>query len=319
MFEAWVDRYIQYLKVERGLSRRTVEAYARDLMGLVKSWRPKEGQMWPTREDLSSFFSELNHRRVAATSQARHLSTLRGFFSFLIEVHAIDDNPAKSLSSPRRTRSLPYVLGTREVDKLLRAFDGERPQDIRNAAMLHLLYASGLRVSELVSLRMGDIHMPSGVLKTQGKGNKQRIVPISTQALERLTIYLERVRPIWRNGRNSRDSVFLTPNGGAMSRQMFWKVVRAATQKAEIEGDVSPHTLRHAFATHLLENGADLRIVQTLLGHSSITTTQIYTHIADKSLHEMIQRCHPRGGTETEDWSAASSFHGQPRDRGSET
>jgi integrase/recombinase XerD len=230
---------------------------------------------------------------LSGRSIARRLATLRNFYGFLLREGLIDTDPAERLRAPRQWRTIPKFLNLEEIDKLIQAPDASRPTGVRDRAMVQLLYASGLRVSELCRLGMGDIELDLGVLRVNGKGNKQRLVPAGKSAVKAVEEYLANARGKLLKGRASRY-LFVTARGGAMTRQSFWKLLRVQARKAGIFRDLTPHVLRHSFATHLLEGGADLRSVQVMLGHADISTTQIYTHVMRSRLRDAVEKHHPR-------------------------
>ena len=287
-----VDYYLQCLKVERGLARNSTEAYATDISGFV-SFIGEKAAAEITREDISEYLGSLADRGIQRSSQARALSALRGFFGHLRDEKILPAAPTDNVEAPRRARPLPVVLSFEETRRLLDAPDIRTPQGFRDAAMLHTLYAAGLRVSELVDLRLKGLNLTAGFLSVTGKGNKQRLVPIGEWATAMLTRYIEEIRP--RYAGPAESAVFLSNRRKPMTRQAFWLIVKKYARAAGIAKAISPHKLRHSFATHLLENGADLRSVQAMLGHADISTTQIYTHVTAKHLVEVHRRVHPRG------------------------
>jgi len=288
--ELWLDA----LGVERGLSPRTVAAYRSDLVRLG-TWLEKERGLElerATGRSLSEHLQWLHRREISPRSAARALAAMRGYFGWLVEERTRADDPTEHLEAPRKFLRLPKVLDEGEVERLLAAPDVEKPEGLRDRAMLELLYATGLRVSELVGLELGQLRLEGGFLVAFGKGSKERVVPVGESAERWVRRYLERVRPAWAKGRH--EAVFVTRRGGAMTRQGFWKLLKAHGRAAGIERPLSPHVLRHSFATHLLEHGADLRAVQTMLGHADISTTEIYTHIHRERLRGVYDRYHPR-------------------------
>ena len=293
-FDGALDDYIQHLRVERGLSKHTVDAYASDLVRFA-TWLASE-QVSLERADEASvagYLVALSRRGSSARTQARALSSIRGFFRFLVQDKRHRRDPTELLEGPRLIRKLPTVLSRDEVLRLLQAPAGAKPNRIRDRAMLHTMYAAGLRVSELVDLDLGDVSLDDGFVVVLGKGNKRRIVPIGAYARVAMTEYLTEVRPKW--ARPASRACFVTSRGKAMTRQAFWKIVKKYARAAGITKPISPHKLRHSFATHLLAGGADLRAVQTMLGHVDLATTQIYTHVTGEHLREMHERFHPRG------------------------
>jgi len=296
-----VRRFTEALWLEDGLSEQTVEAYARDL-GAFASWldrttaRPAGA---PIDEAIaacraSALEAYLASRDdLAVRSQARVASTLRRFFAWLAREHVVADNPAAHLSVPRAGRRLPGTLTEAEVEDLLAAPDHELSNEARDRAMLELLYATGLRVSELVGLTLSELNLRQGVVRVVGKGGKERLVPLGEPAADALETYLARTRPAL-VGKHPTDALFPGREGRALTRQSFWHAIRRYAVRAGIDKPLSPHTLRHAFATHLINHGADLRVVQMLLGHSDISTTQIYTHVAQARLQAIHRAHHPR-------------------------
>ncbi|MDD2310551.1 MAG: site-specific tyrosine recombinase XerD [Desulfuromonadaceae bacterium] len=292
----YLDLFISYIAVEKGLSANTRNAYSRDLARyldfLEKSGREKPADVGPA--DIAAFMAALQKLDIGPRSRARCLSAIRMFHKFLMIERYADSNPATIIEAPRTLHKLPQFLDGREVDALFAACLGGHGEDRRDLAMLELLYATGLRVSELVNLKLREVNLDSGYLMTVGKGNKERLVPIGESARVRVAAYLEAVRlRVDPQGQN--PYLFLSRLGGAMSRQAFWNIIKKRTQMAAIRKNISPHTLRHSFATHLLENGADLRSVQIMLGHADLASTQIYTHVTRERLKRLHQQIHPRG------------------------
>jgi integrase/recombinase XerD len=282
--------------VEKGLSANTRSAYSRDLARylnfLEKAGRQKPADVGPV--DIAAFMATLQKLDIGPRSRARCLSAIRMFHKFLMIENYADCNPATIIEAPRTLHKLPQFLDGREVDALFAACQGDHGEDQRDLAMLELLYATGLRVSELVNLKLREVNLDSGYLMTVGKGSKERLVPIGESARVRVAAYLETMRqkidPLGQN-----QYLFLSRLGGAMSRQAFWNIIKKRAQMAAIRKNISPHTLRHSFATHLLENGADLRSVQIMLGHADLASTQIYTHVTRERLKLLHQQIHPRG------------------------
>lgn len=289
-----LSEYLEHLRVERGLAHNTVEAYAHDLREFA-TYLDQHGVPLSEvgTERIASFLSELAARDIGARSQARYLSSLRGLFRFLRKQRQVASDPTALLDRPKAMAGLPTVLSRAEVDRLLAAPDVNDPGGLRDAAMLYTMYASGLRVSELVGLSLDGLSRAQGLVKVTGKGGKQRLVPIGDLACALVDLYLARVRAAWAG--EGEQALFVTPRGTGMTRQAFWKIVRRRALEAGIVRPVSPHKLRHSFATHLLEGGADLRAVQVMLGHSDISTTQVYTHVMTERLKSVHQRHHPRG------------------------
>jgi len=288
--ELWLDR----LAVERGLSPHTVAAYRRDL-GRLGAWLDGQGGEDLERANpaaLAEHLRWLARRAISPRSVRRALAAMRGFYDDLVDAGERPDNPVQHLESPRLWKRLPHVLAEEEVERLLAAPDAATPAGRRDRAMLELLYASGLRVSELVGLRLPQLDLYGGFVLAFGKGAKERVVPVGEAAERRLRDYLESVRPQLAKGRH--DVVFVNLRGAPMTRQGFWKILKAHGRAAGIQARLSPHVLRHSFATHLLEHGADLRAVQAMLGHADISTTEIYTHIHQERLRGLYDRFHPR-------------------------
>jgi len=294
--ERHLDLYLDYVTVERGLAANTRASYSGDLRKfhafLTERGLSLWGQVGPA--EVMGYLTRLQAQGIGARSRARLLSTLRGFFKFLVRDHHLAGNPVAHLTSPRLRRHLPDVLSVGEVERLLAQPDGSTPQGQRDAAMLELLYATGLRVSELVSITLGRVNLEVGFLVALGKGSKERIVPMGEVATVALHDYMLEARSRFLRGR-LHDALFVTSRGRAMTRQAFWKLVKRYTLKAGIHKRITPHTLRHSFATHLLDRGADLRSVQMMLGHADISTTQIYTHVARERLKRIHHMYHPRG------------------------
>jgi integrase/recombinase XerD len=292
-FKRLLPDYLATLVVERGLSSNSVDAYRRDLESFGRWLAAREIHAAACeRAHLRRYITDLRGRGLAARSAARSLAALRGLFRYLLERGVITQDPTLELESPKLMRALPHFLSADEVDALLAAPDVGKPLGIRDRAMLETLYATGVRVSELVSLTVGQLRLDPGFVRVWGKGDKERIVPVGSQARAWLARYLEHVRPTLDTRRD--EHVFLTVRGGGMTRQSFWHLVKCYGRKAGITASVSPHVLRHSFATHLLEHGADLRAVQAMLGHADISTTEIYTHITRERLRQLYDSKHPR-------------------------
>lgn len=291
-----VDRYLDHLRVERNLSPRTVEAYARDLGGLVDHLH-EAGITRPAdvaAVQISRWLQSLADRGLKGSSQARALSAARQLFAYLVALGDVKTDPTKEIAGPRRRRPLPGVLSRAEAERLVESPNIETPRGERDRAMLELLYGSGLRVSELCDLQLDDLHLRLGVVRPRGKGRKERVVPTGRRALEALERYLGHGRAALLKGRPS-AAVFIGNRGRPISRMGVFKIVRRAAGVAGIERAISPHKLRHAFATHLLQGGADLRSVQEMLGHADISTTEIYTHVEREQLKNTVDSHHPLG------------------------
>jgi integrase/recombinase XerD len=288
--------YLDHLIVERGLAQLSVESYAADLRGLALFLVGRQvktlGEV--CREDLLAFLAMLDRRGLAARSRARKISCIKGLFRYLGETGQIREDPSELIDSPSLPKRLPGYLETEEVERLLAAVDTSTAEGRRDFTMLELLYATGLRVSELVALELSRVDLEVGCVVVMGKGSKERVVPIGIPASKALMAYLDATRMQLLGLRRS-ESVFVTRRGTRMSRQMFWKIVKKTALHAGIAKEISPHTLRHSFATHLVQNDADLRAVQLMLGHADISTTEIYTHVAQHRLKRLHTRFHPRG------------------------
>jgi integrase/recombinase XerD len=290
----WLGRYVDHLAAERGLAPNTLEAYRRDLERLARDLGKTRRPETTRRHELLRLLRRMRTEGRSPRSIARWLVAVRGFFRYLVREGVVTDDPTGHLEMPRTWRSLPRVLSFEEVEKLVGAPDRSTATGLRDAAMLEVLYATGLRVSELVGLRLGDLHLDASYLRCVGKGAKERVVPLGGEADAALQAYLAVGRLELLRGRRT-NVLFVNRRGGSLTRQGFWKVVKTCARKAGIRTPISPHTLRHCFATHLLENGADLRSVQAMLGHADISTTQIYTHINRERLRRLYQDFHPRG------------------------
>ena len=291
---AYLQAFLDSLWLESGLSKNTVEAYQRDLMAFATWLAHDEVSLSAaTREDILRYQGVRIQESRKARSEAQLLSSLRRFYRYLCREEIRESDPTTQIESPRLGRPLPEGLSEQEVEALLEQPDIEQCLGLRDRTMLEVLYATGLRVSELVTLTIEQLNMRQGLVRCVGKGNKERLVPLGEEALDWLQQYLIEARPVLLQGYVSED-LFPTRRGKAMTRQAFWYLIKRYAQQAEIEKPLSPHTLRHAFATHLLNHGADLRVVQLLLGHSDLSTTQIYTHIARERLKSLHASHHPR-------------------------
>ncbi|MGH8067740.1 MAG: site-specific tyrosine recombinase XerD [Candidatus Entotheonellia bacterium] len=294
--ERWVTGFTHYLAVERRLSLHTQRVYERDVRAWLRTL-PQHGNSEAaemlTRDGVLRFLAQSRASGLSPRSLARRMAGLRAFCRYLRQEGVLATDPLLDLETPRLSQRLPHFLSIGEVDRLLRQPRLDTPRGLRDAAMLEALYATGLRVSELVSLPMSALHLAEGWIKVRGKGGKERLIPLGEPAVERLQAYLTGARErLMRGGRTTQ--VFVNGRGAGITRQGFWKLLRGYTRLAGIRKPMSPHTLRHSFATHLLERGADLRSVQQLLGHSDISTTQIYTHVLEARLRSAYQRYHPR-------------------------
>jgi integrase/recombinase XerD len=289
-----LEQFYHHLGAERGLAPLTLESYAHDLQDFREFLRSRRREAWEeaSLEDFQHYLASLQSRGLSARSRARRLSALRQFFRFLQREERLPTNPVELLDSPRLPLSLPKVLNEQEVEALLAAVDSSTPQGQRDAALLEVLYATGLRVSELVGLTIKQVDLRRGVVRPLGKGHKERLVPMVPQAVEKLKRYLKEGRPQLLKGKNS-PFVFVNRRGGGLTRQGFWKILQRHAMLAGL-GRLSPHTLRHSFATHLLSRGANLRVLQLLLGHADLATTQIYTHLDAERLKSAHKKAHPR-------------------------
>ena len=301
-WQSSVNGFKAYLQLERSLAANSVEAYLRDVRKLVSFLQIVGSESRPHnlhKQEIRDFLQYLHGLGIGARSQARVLSSLRAFYKFLLVEDLVDQDPTELIESPRLARKLPKVLTFEEIQKMLEVIDLSLPHGTRNRAMLEILYACGLRVSELVNLQMRDLFLDVGFIKVIGKGNKERVVPIGGEAVKHLLLYLEGVRRSQLNiARGHENIIFLNRRGKQLSRVMVFMIVREAAELAGIGKSVSPHTFRHSFATHLVEGGADLRAVQEMLGHESIMTTEIYTHLDTNFLKETILLYHPMNSRE---------------------
>ncbi len=294
--ETAITGFLDHTLVNRGLAHLTVESYSSDLKDFsmfLKSRNITEpGAV--EKEHILLFFDLLNRQRLSTRTRARRLSCLRGLFRFLMEIGEIKENPCEHIETPRMAKTIPRYLEQAEVERLIAAADISCPEGVRDNAMIELLYATGLRVSELVGLETYRLDFEMGCVTVMGKGSKERVVPFGLMASKKLIDYYEKVRPLILGPRRS-EHLFVTRKGQKMTRQAFWKIIKKIARKADITKEISPHTLRHSFATHLVQNDADLRSVQLMLGHSDISSTEIYTHVAKTRLKELHKRTHPRG------------------------
>lgn len=289
-----IDAYIDAIWVEKGLSQHSLDAYRRDLSSYAKWLEQRSVNLdKSSTADCQEYLAE-RFANYSSRSTARLMSCLRGFFQWMIRHNYIDADPLAQVKSPKLGRPLPKTLTESEVEKLLEAPDSEIPLELRDKAMLEILYACGLRISELTGLRVDQVNLRQGVVRTMGKGSKERLVPMGDQAVNWLQRYFRNSRPELQGTKRS-DVLFLSARGQQMTRQTFWHRIKLYAERAEINKAISPHILRHAFATHLLNHGADLRVVQLLLGHSDLSTTQIYTHVARERMKSLHAQHHPRG------------------------
>jgi len=290
-----IERFLDALWMEKALSQNTLDAYRSDLAALT-TWLTSKGTalISASREDLLGYLAVKGKKGAHSRSLARLLSSLRRFYRYQLREGRIKEDPTVRIDTPKLGQPLPKTLTEDEVERLLASPNMDKPLGLRDRAMFEVLYASGLRVSELINLEMNQVSCRQGVLQVMGKGNKERLVPLGEEAIVWLDTYFKDARPVLLKGQSS-DVMFPTQRGKAMTRQAFWHNIRRYAQLAGINKTLSPHTIRHAFATHLLNNGADLRVVQMLLGHNNLSTTQIYTHVARERLKSLHAEHHPRG------------------------
>ena len=296
-WEIYIQEYENYLKLERSLSENSVEAYVHDAVKLKQFLEISNLDISAQQvraNHLQNFIEYINELGMSAHSQARIISGLKSFYKFMMYEGEIDVDPTALLEAPKLGRKLPDTLDIHEIDKILAAIDHSKAEGMRNRAMLETLYSSGLRVTELISLKISNIHFEIGFLRILGKGNKERLVPIGREALKHINMYREEVRVHLDVKPGHESFLFLNRNGKQLSRQMVFIVIKDLVVKVGLHKTVSPHTFRHSFATHLIEGGADLRAVQEMLGHESITTTEIYTHLDRDYLKQIIKDFHPR-------------------------
>jgi integrase/recombinase XerD len=297
MWQSYLKGFSSYLQLERSLAKTSIEAYLHDIEKLIQFLQSKNVQPQPqdiTTAQLREFIRWVSELGMTATSQARIISGIKAFYKYLIMEDLVQKNPASLLEAPKTSRKLPDVLDTREIDLMLAQIDRSKPEGERNRTMIETMFSCGLRVSETVNLCISDISFKEEFVKVTGKGNKERLVPISQVALNALENYIRHVRVHIEPASGNHDIVFLNKRGTRLSRVMVFYIMKDLAKKAGIKKSISPHTLRHSFATSLVEAGADLRAVQQMLGHESITTTEIYTHIDRSYLKDLITQFHPR-------------------------
>ena len=294
-WETSIKGFKSYLQIERSLSDNSVQAYIRDVKKFANYAIPIElSELKVTRVDISNFLAQINQKNISSRSQARIISGVKAFYKYLIMEDYLKINPTELIESPKIGLKLPDTLSLIEIDKLISAVDLSNKQGERNRAILETLYSCGLRVSELVNLQLSNIHFKEGYLKVTGKGDKERLAPIGGRAIKYLTIYINEVRNHQNIKKGNEDFVFLNNRGAKLTRVMIFLIIQKLTEKIGLKKKISPHTFRHSFATHLIEGGADLRAVQEMLGHESITTTEIYTHLDNEYLRSNIIQFHPR-------------------------
>lgn len=295
-WKSLIKGYENYLKIEKSLSSNTVDAYIRDINkmdGFFNSEDSKKKINSINHEDFQNYLAHLNGLKINARSQSRVISSMRSFFKYLMIEKIIDNNPSELLENPKTGKKLPEFLTIDEIDLMVSQIDRSKSDGERNIAILEVLYGCGLRVTELIELKISEIYWKKGFIRIIGKGNKERLVPLGKIASKHLKIYLNEIRVHQKIDNQFVDHVFINKNGKKLSRVMIFKIIKKLTEKAGIQKNVSPHTLRHSFATHLVEGGADLRAVQEMLGHQSITTTEIYTHLDKNYLKQNILDYHP--------------------------
>lgn len=296
-WEIYIQEYENYLKLERSLSENSVEAYVHDIVKFEQFLQISGVEVGPIKielQQLIDFIEYINELGMTPHSQARIISGLKSFYKFLIYEGELDNDPTALLEAPKLGRKLPDTLSLLEINQLLEAIDHSKPEGMRNRAMLETLYSSGLRVSELIGLKISNLLLDVGFLRVTGKGNKERLVPIGREALKFIKIYQDEVRCHLTINTDSNSILFLNRRGNQLTRQMVFIIIKDLAHKIGLKKTVSPHTFRHSFATHLIEGGADLRAVQEMLGHESITTTEIYTHLDRDYLKQVIKEFHPR-------------------------
>ena len=296
-WDVYIKQFRNYLKLERSLSDNSIDAYSHDITKLKEFFEIKKKEVSPlkvTQQDLIDFLEFIGELGLSAYSHARILSGIKAFYRFMVYEQLMDNDPSELLEAPKLGRKLPDTLEFHEIEALLAAIDLSTPEGTRNRAMLETLYSSGLRVSELIDLKMSNIYEDIGFLRVIGKGNKERLVPIGREALKHIKIYRDQVRVHVTIKRGQEDFLFLNKRGSSLSRVMIFMIIKDLAKKIGLKKTISPHTFRHSFATHLIEGGADLRAVQEMLGHESITTTEIYTHLDRDYLKQVIRDFHPR-------------------------
>ncbi|TAH39219.1 MAG: site-specific tyrosine recombinase XerD [Bacteroidetes bacterium] len=296
-WKAYISGFKSYLKLERSLSENSVQAYLHDIALLDRFLLFKELKRSPAEirlDELQAFIQWINEIGLGARSQARIISGIKGFFKYCLLENILSNDPSQLLETPRLGRKLPDTLSIDDINQLIEAIDLSKPEGTRNKAILETLYSCGLRVSELVNLKLSNLHMEIGFVKVTGKGNKERLVPMGSVAAKYIKIYLKEIRNHQKVVSGAEDVVFLNKRGNRLTRVMIFTIIKQLSQKINLKKSISPHTFRHSFATHLIEGGADLRAVQEMLGHESITTTEIYTHLDRDFLRQSIIQHHPR-------------------------
>ncbi|WP_430937196.1 site-specific tyrosine recombinase XerD [Saccharicrinis sp. 156] len=297
IWESEIEEFRGYLKVEKGLSDNSIHAYVTDLTKLVQFLKDKGYELGPegvTLANLKEMMEWVTEKGISPRTQARIISGIKSFYKFLLIEEKIDRDPTALLESPKIGRKLPEILSVDEIDSIINAIDIKKPEGQRNKAILETLYSCGLRVSELIELKISNLFFESGFIKIEGKGNKERLVPISTKAVKEINLYLSEYRRNLKIHVDSEDILFLNRRGKKLSRVMIFTIIKNLVAKLGFEKNVSPHTFRHSFATHLIDGGANLRAVQEMLGHESIITTEIYTHLDKEYLKNTMIQFHPR-------------------------
>ena len=292
-----IEDYLHFIKVERQLSDNTLQSYKRDLVAYARHIHyDQQINVFQevVREHILLYLDSLRTTGKSTKTISRQISSIRSFHQFLLREKVTDQDPTVHLEMPKKEQSLPKVLSVEEIDMLIAAPSIEKPQGIRDIAILEIMYGSGMRISELIELNLEDIHITMGFVRVFGKGGKERIIPLGRGALEACSTYLEEARPQLLGNAPKNDAFFITQRGKRFTRQGCWKIIKEHAETANISKEITPHVLRHSFATHLIENGADLRAVQELLGHADISTTQIYTHVSKTRLSEVYKQFHPR-------------------------
>ena len=294
-WEKSIKEFKTYLKIERSLSSNTIDSYLRDVKKLARFAKEKKiNQLNISKSDIKDFIAEINKEKISARTQSRVISGIKAFYKYLILEDYLKVNPTELIESPKIGMKLPDTLSISEIDSLISAIDLSHPQGERNRAILEVLYSCGLRVSELTNLKLSNIRFKEGYVKVVGKGNKERFTPIGNSAIKYLNIYLNEIRNHQNIKKGNENIVFLNRRGSKLSRVMIFTIIKELSKKIGLKKKISPHTFRHSFATHLIEGGADLRAIQEMLGHESITTTEIYTHLDREFLRDAIMTFHPR-------------------------
>jgi len=297
IWQNYINGFKAYLKLEKSLSSNSIEAYIRDIEKLTQYFDLKKIEITPEKvvlNHLQNFIAWINEVGLSATSQARIISGIKAFYKYLLYEDVLDQSPADLLEAPKTGRKLPDTLSVEEINSLIDAIDLSKPEGTRNKAMLETLYGCGLRVSELISLQISNLYFKDGFIKITGKGDKERLVPIGDTAVKNINIYKDEVRNHLKIKKESTDILFLNRRGSKLTRVMVFLIIKDLAERIGLKKTISPHTFRHSFATHLIEGGADLRAVQEMLGHESITTTEIYTHLDREYLRASILQFHPR-------------------------